>query len=146
MPWRWGRIGRCTMLPADWLPLTVARACKRCAGRAQPDLVLLGKQSIDSDNSQVGQMLAALNDWPLATFASAIRLVEELQVTRRDRRWPRGPLGMALPAVVTVDLRLNEPRFLPPNIAKKAKRKAAGEPARSPPSGWCRPTRHGSSG
>lgn len=57
-------------------PLTVARALQQVCELEQPDLVLLGKQSIDSDNNQVGQMLAALNDWPLATFASAIKLVE----------------------------------------------------------------------
>ena len=104
-------------------PLTVARALQRVCEQEQPDLVLLGKQSIDSDNNQVGQMLAALQDWPLATFASVVRLVEgELQVTR-EIDGGLETLGMSLPAVVTVDLRLNEPRFASlPNIMK-AKRK-----------------------
>lgn len=104
-------------------PLTVARALQQVCEQERPDLVLLGKQSIDSDNNQVGQMLSALTDWPLATFASAIKLVEgELQVTR-EIDGGLETLGMPLPAVVTVDLRLNEPRFASlPNIMK-AKRK-----------------------
>ena len=104
-------------------PLKVAQALQKLCVQEQPDLVLLGKQSIDSDNNQAGQMLAALTDWPLATFASAIKLVEgELQVTR-EIDGGLETLGMALPAVVTVDLRLNEPRFASlPNIMK-AKRK-----------------------
>jgi electron transfer flavoprotein beta subunit len=104
-------------------PLTVARALQRLCELEQPDLVLLGKQSIDSDNNQVGQMLSALTDWPLATFASVLRLSDgELQVTR-EIDGGLETLGMALPAVVTVDLRLNEPRFASlPNIMK-AKRK-----------------------
>ncbi|MEG0007033.1 MAG: electron transfer flavoprotein subunit beta/FixA family protein [Aeromonas sp.] len=104
-------------------PLKVALALQKLCEQEQPDLVLLGKQSIDSDNNQVGQMLSALNDWPLATFASAIKLVEgELQVTR-EIDGGLETLGMPLPAVVTVDLRLNEPRFASlPNIMK-AKRK-----------------------
>ncbi|MBV7597025.1 electron transfer flavoprotein subunit beta/FixA family protein [Aeromonas sp. sia0103] len=104
-------------------PLTVARALQRVCEQEQPDLVLLGKQSIDSDNNQVGQMLSALQDWPLATFASVVRLVEgELQVTR-EIDGGLETLGTPLPAVVTVDLRLNEPRFASlPNIMK-AKRK-----------------------
>ncbi|MGL5813176.1 MAG: electron transfer flavoprotein subunit beta/FixA family protein [Aeromonas sp.] len=104
-------------------PLKVAQGLQTLCEQEQPDLVLLGKQSIDSDNNQVGQMLAALNDWPLATFASAIKRVdEELQVTR-EIDGGLETLGMPLPAVVTVDLRLNEPRFASlPNIMK-AKRK-----------------------
>ncbi|PJG58209.1 electron transfer flavoprotein subunit beta/FixA family protein [Aeromonas cavernicola] len=104
-------------------PFTVARALQKVCELEQPDLVLLGKQAIDSDNNQVAQMLAALTDWPLATFASAVRLVaDELQVTREiDGGFET--LGMALPALVSVDLRLNEPRFASlPNIMK-AKRK-----------------------
>ncbi|WP_421186932.1 electron transfer flavoprotein subunit beta/FixA family protein [Aeromonas enteropelogenes] len=104
-------------------PLTVARALQQVCELEQPDLVLLGKQSIDSDNNQVAQMLAALNDWPLATCASAIKLEGgELLVTREIDSGLE-TLGMPLPAVVSVDLRLNEPRFASlPNIMK-AKRK-----------------------
>ncbi|MFM5681932.1 electron transfer flavoprotein subunit beta/FixA family protein [Aeromonas veronii] len=104
-------------------PLTVARALHKVCGQEQPDLVLLGKQSIDSDNNQVAQMLAALNDWPLATCASALKVeAAELLVTR-EIDGGLETLGMPLPAVVSVDLRLNEPRFASlPNIMK-AKRK-----------------------
>ena len=104
-------------------PLTVARALHKVCEQEQPDLVLLGKQSIDSDNNQVAQMLAALNDWPLATCASALKVeAGELLVTR-EIDGGLETLGMPLPAVVSADLRLNEPRFASlPNIMK-AKRK-----------------------
>lgn len=104
-------------------PLTVARALQKVCELEQPDLVLLGKQSIDTDNNQVAQMLAALNEWPLATCASAIKMeAGELLVTR-EIDGGLETLGMSLPAVVSADLRLNEPRFASlPNIMK-AKRK-----------------------
>lgn len=104
-------------------PLTVARALHKVCEQEQPDLVLLGKQSIDSDNNQVAQMLAALNDWPLATCASALKVeAGELLVTR-EIDGGLETLRMPLPAVVSADLRLNEPRFASlPNIMK-AKRK-----------------------
>ncbi|MFM5316927.1 electron transfer flavoprotein subunit beta/FixA family protein [Aeromonas veronii] len=104
-------------------PLTVARALHKVCEQELPDLVLLGKQSIDSDNNQVAQMLAALNDWPLATCASALKVeAAELLVTR-EIDGGLETLGMPLPAVVSADLRLNEPRFASlPNIMK-AKRK-----------------------
>ncbi|MBA2799064.1 electron transfer flavoprotein subunit beta/FixA family protein [Aeromonas veronii] len=104
-------------------PLTVARALHKVCEQEQPDLVLLGKQSIDSDNNQAAQMLAALNDWPLATCASALKVeAGELLVTR-EIDGGLETLGMPLPAVVSADLRLNEPRFASlPNIMK-AKRK-----------------------
>ncbi|WP_111808490.1 electron transfer flavoprotein subunit beta/FixA family protein [Aeromonas allosaccharophila] len=104
-------------------PLTVARALHQVCEQEQPDLVLLGKQSIDSDNNQVAQMLAALNEWPLATCASALKVeAGELLVTR-EIDGGLETLGMPLPAVVSADLRLNEPRFASlPNIMK-AKRK-----------------------
>ncbi|WP_421266564.1 electron transfer flavoprotein subunit beta/FixA family protein [Aeromonas veronii] len=104
-------------------PLTVARALHKVCEQEQPDLVLLGKQSIDSDNNQVAQMLAALNDWPLATCASALKVeAGELLVTR-EIDGGLETLRMPLPAVVSADLRLNEPRFASlPNVMK-AKRK-----------------------
>ncbi|MFQ1610603.1 electron transfer flavoprotein subunit beta/FixA family protein [Aeromonas veronii] len=104
-------------------PLTVARALHKVCEQEQTDLVLLGKQSIDSDNNQVAQMLAALNDWPLATCAFALKVeAGELLVTR-EIDGGLETLGMPLPAVVSADLRLNEPRFASlPNIMK-AKRK-----------------------
>ncbi|MFQ2147326.1 electron transfer flavoprotein subunit beta/FixA family protein [Aeromonas jandaei] len=104
-------------------PLTVARALQKVCELEQPDLVLLGKQSIDSDNSQVAQMLAALTDWPLATCASAIRLEGEELLVTSEIDGGLETLAMPLPAVVSADLRLNEPRFASlPNIMK-AKRK-----------------------
>ncbi|MGY3994694.1 electron transfer flavoprotein subunit beta/FixA family protein [Aeromonas veronii] len=104
-------------------PLMVARALHKVCEQELPDLVLLGKQSIDSDNNQVAQMLAALNDWPLATCASSLKVeAGELLVTR-EIDGGLETLGMPLPAVVSADLRLNEPRFASlPNIMK-AKRK-----------------------
>ncbi|MGR6758828.1 electron transfer flavoprotein subunit beta/FixA family protein [Aeromonas veronii] len=104
-------------------PLTVARALHKVCEQEQPDLVLLGKQSIDSDNNQVAQMLAALNEWPLATCASTLKVeAGELLVTR-EIDGGLETLRMPLPAVVSADLRLNEPRFASlPNIMK-AKRK-----------------------
>ncbi|EKP0262918.1 electron transfer flavoprotein subunit beta/FixA family protein [Aeromonas sobria] len=104
-------------------PLTVARALHQVCEQERPDLVLLGKQSIDSDNNQVAQMLAALNEWPLATCASVLKVeAGELLVTR-EIDGGLETLGMPLPAVVSADLRLNEPRFASlPNIMK-AKRK-----------------------
>ena len=104
-------------------PLTVARALQKVCELEQPDLVLLGKQSIDSDNGQVAQMLAALTDWPLATCASAIRLEGEELLVTSEIDGGLETLAMPLPAVVSADLRLNEPRFASlPNIMK-AKRK-----------------------
>lgn len=100
-------------------PLTVARLLAKLVEREQPGLVLLGKQSIDTDNNQVGQMLAALTGWPQGTFASRIeRHGDELQVTREVDGGLQ-TLALTLPAVVTTDLRLNEPRYASlPNIMK----------------------------
>ncbi|MGL5538141.1 MAG: electron transfer flavoprotein subunit beta/FixA family protein, partial [Aeromonas veronii] len=92
-------------------PLTVARALHKVCEQEQPDLVLLGKQSIDSDNNQVAQMLAALNDWPLATCASALKVEAGVLLVTREIDGGLETLGMPLPAVVSADLRLNEPRF-----------------------------------
>ena len=104
-------------------PLTVARALHQVCEQEQADLVLLGKQSIDSDNNQVAQMLAALNDWPLATCASALKVEAGDLLVTREIDGGLETLGMPLPAVVSADLRLNEPRFASlPNIMK-AKRK-----------------------
>ncbi|PSJ46584.1 electron transporter RnfB [Zobellella endophytica] len=112
---------RAVLVQADDFPepLTVARLLASLCEREQPGLVLLGKQSIDTDNNQVGQMLAALNGWPQATFASHIeRENDELLVTREVDGGLQ-TLALALPAVVTTDLRLNEPRYASlPNIMK----------------------------
>ncbi len=93
-------------------PLTVARALQCICQERKPDLVITGKQSIDSDNNQVGQMLAGLLDWPQATFVSHLGIENDnLQVVREVDQGLEH-LQMALPAVVTTDLRLNEPRYL----------------------------------
>ncbi|TVQ34000.1 MAG: electron transfer flavoprotein subunit beta/FixA family protein [Geminicoccaceae bacterium] len=104
-------------------PLAVAKLLQALVEREQPDLVIMGKQAIDDDSNQTGQMLAALLGWPQATFASKIELVEGgLEVTREvdaglEKLWVK------LPAIVTVDLRLNEPRYASlPNIMKAKKK------------------------
>src|SRR5437764_13342959 len=94
-------------------PLAVAKLLKAIVDKEQPGLVLLGKQAIDDDSNQTGQMLAALMGWPQATFASKIKLLgkEKAEVTREVD----GGLetdSIKLPAVVTTDLRLNEPRYV----------------------------------
>lgn len=103
--------------------LPVAKLLQAVVEQEQVDLVILGKQSIDTDNNQVPQMLAALLGWPQALFASQVQLAaERVQVTSEVDRGLRTQL-LTLPAVISVDLRLNEPRFASlPNIMK-AKRK-----------------------
>ncbi|MBM7455757.1 electron transfer flavoprotein beta subunit [Oceanisphaera litoralis] len=104
-------------------PLTVARLLAKLVEREQPGLVLLGKQSIDTDNNQVGQMLAALTGWPQGTFASGIeRDGDELRVTREVDGGLQ-TLALTLPAVVTTDLRLNTPRYASLPSIMKAKQK-----------------------
>ena len=104
-------------------PLGLARTLKAVIDREQPDLVIMGKQAIDGDHSQVGQMLAAIWDRPQATFAS--KLVIEGTVARVTREVDAGleTIEVDLPAVVTTDLRLNEPRFVKLPDIMKAKRK-----------------------
>jgi electron transfer flavoprotein beta subunit len=104
-------------------PLAVAKLLRAVVEREQPGLVILGKQAIDDDSNQTGQMLAALLGWPQGTFASKLEFNgEQLEVTREvDAGLER--IVLKLPAVVTCDLRLNEPRYASlPNIMK-AKRK-----------------------
>ncbi|WCE28491.1 electron transfer flavoprotein subunit beta/FixA family protein [Vibrio sp. SCSIO 43137] len=104
-------------------PLTVAKLLNAVVKQEQPKLVITGKQSIDSDNNQVAQMLASLLDWPQATFASDVELDEESIQVIREVDGGLLTVKMPLPAVVSTDLRLNEPRFASlPNIMK-AKRK-----------------------
>jgi electron transfer flavoprotein beta subunit len=108
----------------DLQPLAVAKLLKAVADKEQPQLIILGKQAIDDDCNQTGQMLAALLGWPQATFAS--RLVCEGGSVNVTREVDGGleTLALSLPAVVTTDLRLNEPRYVTlPNIMK-AKKKA----------------------
>ncbi|MBA1264460.1 electron transfer flavoprotein subunit beta/FixA family protein [Stutzerimonas stutzeri] len=104
-------------------PLDIARLLAEVVKREAPELVLAGKQSIDGDNNQTGQMLATLLDWPQATFASQVRLEgAALEVTREVDGGLR-MLALDLPALVTTDLRLNEPRYASlPNIMKAKKK------------------------
>src|SRR5213082_3435283 len=108
-------------------PLAVAKLLKAIAVKESPQLVIMGKQAIDDDANQTGQMLAALLDWPQATFASKIELASEGgQMRATVKREVDGGLetvAMALPAVITTDLRLNEPRYATlPNIMKAKKK------------------------
>ncbi len=108
---------------ASLQPLSVAGAFLKIIEREQPGLVILGKQAIDDDNSQTGQMLAALWDRPQATFASKIVLNAGSATVTREVDVGLETIEIDLPAVVTVDLRLNEPRFVKLPDIMKAKRK-----------------------
>lgn len=104
-------------------PLSVAKAFKALAEQEGAGLVMLGKQAIDDDCNQTGQMLAALLDWPQGTFASGLKVsAEEIEVVR-EVDGGLETLALGLPAVVTTDLRLNEPRFASLPAIMKAKRK-----------------------
>lgn len=103
--------------------LTVAKLLAKVVQNEQPQLVLLGKQAIDSDNNQTGQMLAALLDYPQATFASKVVLEGSEAVVTREIDGGLQTLGLTLPAVVTTDLRLNEPRYVKLPDIMKAKKK-----------------------
>jgi len=104
-------------------PLTIARAFLKVIEKEQPGLVLLGKQAIDGDNSQTAQMLAALWGRPQATFASEMKLSGESATVVREVDSGLETIEIDLPAVVSVDLRLNEPRFVKLPDIMKAKRK-----------------------
>ncbi len=104
-------------------PLAVAKLLKAVVDEESPEIVLLGKQAIDGDNNQTGQMLAALLDWPQGTFASEVEIADGKAKVTREIDGGLQTLSLTLPAVVTTDLRLNEPRYASlPNIMK-AKRK-----------------------
>jgi electron transfer flavoprotein beta subunit len=104
-------------------PLAVAKILKAVAAREQPDLVILGKQAIDDDSNQTGQMLAALMGRPQATFASALSLDGGAATVTREVDGGLETIRIELPAVVTTDLRLNEPRYASlPNIMKARKK------------------------
>lgn len=103
--------------------LSVARLLAKIVEIEQPSLILLGKQAIDSDNNQTGQMLAALLDRPQATFASEIKVEGEQLLVTREIDGGLQTLKVTLPAVVTTDLRLNEPRYASLSNIMKAKRK-----------------------
>jgi electron transfer flavoprotein beta subunit len=104
-------------------PLAVAKLLKALVSKEQPALVILGKQAIDDDCNQTGQMLAALLNWPQATFASKVELTSTQAVVTREVDGGLETLQIQLPAVITTDLRLNEPRFVTlPNIIKAKKK------------------------
>ncbi|MGH6955753.1 MAG: electron transfer flavoprotein subunit beta/FixA family protein [Caulobacteraceae bacterium] len=108
---------------ADPEPLAVAKLLKAVIAEEKPDLVLMGKQAIDGDNNATGQMLAALMDWPQATFASKVEIEGGKAKVTREVDGGLQTLELDLPAVVTADLRLNEPRYASlPNIMKAKKK------------------------
>jgi electron transfer flavoprotein beta subunit len=109
---------------AEVQPLAVAQLLKAIVGKETPKLVILGKQAIDDDSNQTGQMLAALLGWSQATFASKVKVDGETAHVTREVDGGLETLAIKLPAVVSTDLRLNEPRYVTlPNIMK-AKKKA----------------------
>ena len=104
-------------------PLGVAKLLKAIAEREQPDLIILGKQAIDDDAGQAGQMLAALLQYPQGTFISSIEIEGGEAVVTREVDGGTEKIALALPAVVTADLRLNEPRFVKlPNLMMARKK------------------------
>jgi electron transfer flavoprotein beta subunit len=112
-------------------PLAVAKILAKVAQEEQPQLVILGKQAIDDDNNATGQMLAALLGWPQGTFASKVEPANETVTVTREVDGGLETVKLNLPAVVTTDLRLNEPRYASlPNIMKaKSKPLASRAPA-----------------
>ena len=116
---------RAIQIETDAMPdsLSVAKLLKAVAAEEKPDLIILGKQSIDSDNNQTGQMLSALTGMPQGTFASKVALEDGSVAVTREVDGGLQTIQLKLPAIVTTDLRLNEPRYASlPNIMK-AKRK-----------------------
>jgi len=108
---------------AELQPLAVAKLLKGVIEREAPGLVLMGKQAIDDDSNQTGQMVAALLGWPQATFVSRLEIKEGAGICGREVDEGIENLEIRLPAVVTVDLRLNEPRYASlPNIMKAKKK------------------------
>jgi electron transfer flavoprotein beta subunit len=114
-------VDRAIHVPVDGIvePLVVAKILAAITAKESPDLLLLGKQAIDDDANQTGQMLAALLDWPQATFASKVELVDGGLNVTREIDGGLETLKLSLPALVTTDLRLNTPRYAAlPNIMK----------------------------
>jgi len=104
-------------------PLAVAKLLKALVDKEQPGLIILGKQAIDDDNNQTGQMLAALAKLPQATFASKVEVADGKVKVSREVDGGSETLSLSLPAVITTDLRLNEPRYVTlPNIMKAKKK------------------------
>jgi electron transfer flavoprotein beta subunit len=104
-------------------PLAVAKILKAIAAAEQPGLIIMGKQAIDDDSNQTGQMLAALLGWPQGTFASKVTIDGEALLVTREVDGGLQTVKLKLPAIVTTDLRLNEPRYASlPNIMKAKKK------------------------
>jgi electron transfer flavoprotein beta subunit len=111
---------------ADLQPLAVAKLLKAVCAQENPQMVICGKQAIDDDANQTGQMLAALMGWSQATFASKVALSDGKAIVTREIDGGLETLAVTLPAVVTTDLRLNEPRYATlPNIMKAKKKPLA---------------------
>jgi electron transfer flavoprotein beta subunit len=107
----------------DLQPLAVAKLLKAVCQKESPQLAILGKQAIDDDANQTGQMLSALLGWPQATFASKVKIAEGRAQVTREVDGGLETVSIKLPAVVTTDLRLNEPRYVTlPNIMKAKKK------------------------
>jgi electron transfer flavoprotein beta subunit len=108
---------------AEVQPLAVAKVLKALIDKEKPDLIILGKQAIDDDSNQTGQMLAALADLPQGTFASKVEIADGFASVTREVDGGLETVKLKLPAVVTTDLRLNEPRYVTlPNIMKAKKK------------------------
>jgi electron transfer flavoprotein beta subunit len=104
-------------------PLAIAKCLVNVVHNENPDLIILGKQAIDGDNNQTGQMLASLLDYPQATFASELEIADNQAIVTREIDGGLQTIKVNLPAVVTTDLRLNEPRYASlPNIMKAKKK------------------------
>ena len=104
-------------------PLAVAKLLKALVDKEQPGLIILGKQAIDDDANQTGQMLAALADLPQATFASKVEITDGMARVTREVDGGLEIVSLTLPAIITTDLRLNEPRYVTlPNIMKAKKK------------------------
>lgn len=107
----------------DLQPLAVAKLLKAVCAKESPQLVILGKQAIDDDANQTGQMLAALANWPQATFASKLTVADGKAQVIREVDGGLETISIKLPAIITTDLRLNEPRYVTlPNIMKAKKK------------------------
>src|SRR5574343_783194 len=108
---------------AELQPLAVAKLLKALVDKEQPGLIIVGKQAIDDDCNQTGQMLAALADLPQATFANKIEVADGKASVAREVDGGLQTVSVSLPAVITTDLRLNEPRYVTrPNIMKAKKK------------------------
>ena len=104
-------------------PLNVAKIIKAVAEEENPDLIILGKQAIDDDSNQTGQMLSALLGWSQGTFASEIKLENDKLLVTREIDGGLQTIKLSMPSIVTTDLRLNEPRYASlPNIMKAKKK------------------------